>query len=396
LKDASRLEIPVGCNPRCNGCSHRELTRVASLEQKEGFLRRAMAGLELHPRVISPIRSVGEEGRLGYRNRTCLHARLSGSGTGPNLQFGLLRAQGVGAPSREPEFVPIPDCPVHSERVRGIFKRLTQVLPGNFSELPLVYGVVSGAFLTLVLKCAPRPVSQALVRVEWQDFERDFGIRGVFVNFHASSGKRIFSSSGWQRVWGKDREVDASGLVYGPQSFQQLIPSLDQEALELASHFMSAKSGDLVLDLYSGLGKSLRLWRDQGAQAMGVELGSEAVSCARQNAAGPGIEILLGRCSDRLPQLKAQTASVLAYATVLAYLNPPRTGLEPEVLDWLSQEARPERVAYLSCSPGTLARDLLGFKRAGYEIARLQAFDFFPQTHHVEALALLQKMPTPR
>ncbi|MEZ5584571.1 MAG: hypothetical protein R3F37_19025 [Candidatus Competibacteraceae bacterium] len=74
------------------------------------------------------------------------------------------------------------------------------------------------------------------------------------------------------------------------------------------------------------------------------------------------------------------------------YVNPPRTGLEPEILDWTIQEYRPARMAYLSCSAGTLHRDLMGLTTAGYAVERIIPYDFFPQTYHVETLVLLRRL----
>jgi len=74
----------------------------------------------------------------------------------------------------------------------------------------------------------------------------------------------------------------------------------------------------------------------------------------------------------------------------VAYVNPPRSGLEEVVVAALAGELRPRRLAYLSCSAGTLARDLALFVGAGYRVSRIHPYDFFPLTHHVEALALLE------
>jgi len=77
-----------------------------------------------------------------------------------------------------------------------------------------------------------------------------------------------------------------------------------------------------------------------------------------------------------------------AHGARLAYLNPPRSGLDEEVARSLADEFAPARLAYLSCSAGTLARDLGVLERAGYLLDAILPFDFFPQTQHVEALAL--------
>jgi tRNA/tmRNA/rRNA uracil-C5-methylase (TrmA/RlmC/RlmD family) len=118
-----------------------------------------------------------------------------------------------------------------------------------------------------------------------------------------------------------------------------------------------------------------------------VELGGDAVQCAQRNA--PFARVLRGTCLHRLPQVRQWWSAQPPVR--LAYANPPRSGLEAEVLAALAGELQPARVAYLSCSAGTLARDLAAFEDHGYVVRRLVPFDFFPGTHHVECLALLDR-----
>ncbi len=98
--------------------------------------------------------------------------------------------------------------------------------------------------------------------------------------------------------------------------------------------------------------------------------------------------MLRGPCAQRLPQIREWVA---ASGERLLYVNPPRSGLEPAVLDWICEDYRPRRMAYLSCSAGTLSRDLQRLCAAGYGVERLQPYDFFPQTWHVECLAMLRR-----
>ncbi|HEX9773419.1 MAG TPA: hypothetical protein VGA44_08135, partial [Steroidobacteraceae bacterium] len=109
------------------------------------------------------------------------------------------------------------------------------------------------------------------------------------------------------------------------------------------------------------------------------------VSYAARNA--PHASMLRGTCAQRLPQIREWWSR--ARDRRLAYLNPPRSGLETEVAGALAEEFRPARIAYLSCSAGTLARDLELLESGGYRIERILPYDYFPQTHHVETLALL-------
>jgi tRNA/tmRNA/rRNA uracil-C5-methylase (TrmA/RlmC/RlmD family) len=166
-----------------------------------------------------------------------------------------------------------------------------------------------------------------------------------------------------------------------------LLPLLYRQALDSAGAFLNPGPGDLVVDLYCGLGASLRSWQDRAQCCVGVELSAEAVACARINA--PRALILRGKCGERIPQLRSQAAGRPQRRRLL-FVNPPRTGLESQVLDWACRDYRPARLAYLSCSAGTLHRDLGALDAAGYRIRRLLPFDFFPNTHHVETLALLE------
>jgi tRNA/tmRNA/rRNA uracil-C5-methylase (TrmA/RlmC/RlmD family) len=99
--------------------------------------------------------------------------------------------------------------------------------------------------------------------------------------------------------------------------------------------------------------------------------------------------VLRGTCVARLPQVRTWWAQQARRR--LAYVNPPRSGLEAAVSLALASELRPERIAYLSCSAGTLARDLELLEAGGYGVDAIVPYDFFPLTHHVEALALLSR-----
>jgi tRNA/tmRNA/rRNA uracil-C5-methylase (TrmA/RlmC/RlmD family) len=198
----------------------------------------------------------------------------------------------------------------------------------------------------------------------------------------------LFARAGWQLIAGRPDSVGHRGLVHGPTSFQQLLPALHADSLAAAAAHLQPRAGRAVLDLYCGLGASLQAWTAAGAAALGVELGGDAVACARRNA--PAAIVLRGTCVQRLPQVRDWWPAFPA-GSHLAYVNPPRSGLEPELLRPLAEELRPERVAYLSCSAGSLARDLAALGLRGYAVDRLIPYDFFPGTHHVECLALLHR-----
>lgn len=352
--------LPPGCEPRCRGCAHRLLSEAQSRERKLGWLRERLEPWSgLLGEVVSPAN------RWDYRDRVRLTARHQDG----SWRFGTMARD---------ELVPIPDCPVHTPRVRKAVHQLTRALP---PDLPLAFYVQVSAQATLVLRAREAPV----LRLEPEPLQ-EAGLETLWLHLHPAAGKRMFSDHGWVRLWGPELSRDEEGHFYGPTAFQQATPELHRLALQQVEEFLAPRADDQVVDLYSGPGKTLHRWLKRRARTIGVELAGEAVRCARLNA--PGADILRGKCRHRLPQLQAW---LKPEGRRLLFANPPRTGLESEVLDWILKSLRPERVAYLSCSAGTLRRDLDAFEAHQYKVAHLRAFDFFPQTRHVETLAMLSR-----
>ena len=346
------------------------LSATASTAQKMDWLQRALAPWAAQ---LLPLRTVNGADRWAYRGKVCLSADWHAAA---GWRFGLWRCDTL---------IAIPDCPVHTERVRTLTGWLMRHAPPG-PEFPLAFQVQAGAQATLIVKSRQPPALAWLDAAAGRELAAS-GLEGLWLHMHPAAGRRLFARNGWTLLWGQPRSWDALGLQHGPTAFQQLIPALYRQALNAAEAFLAPRPGDAVADLYCGTGASLVRWVQRGAQVLGVELGGEAVECARWNA--PGAEVLRGKCTDRLPQLRDWRP---ATASRLLYLNPPRPGLEPAVLAWAATEFQPKRLAYLSCSAGTLSRDLRQFTGAGYQVAQLIPFDFFPQTHHVETLALLHRV----
>ncbi len=362
-----------GCPPACPGCSHKHFSPEESLAQKENWLK---SRLSPWADRFDAIQTVAPQERFNYRRRICLSCACEPAG----WRFGLILGKRV---------IPIHDCPVHTEQGREAVALFSKNLPPG-EAFPLVYFVDAGAQVTLVLKTKGMP-EMSWLDDAFKDRLKRIGIEGVWLHLHPCAGRRVFSKNDWHLVYGKPRSKTPNGLEYGPRSFQQLIPSLHERALDSTETYLSPGSQDILIDFYCGIGEGLVRWTRRGSAAMGVELEAEAVECATHNA--PEAAVLRGRCQDRIPQISAwiQKKSVDRSGLKLLYVNPPRTGLEPEVLQWIANGYGPHRIAYMSCSAGTLRRDLEGLAAAGYAIRRITPYDFFPQTRHVESLVFLSK-----
>lgn len=360
--------LPAGCVTACRGCGHREFSEAESLRQKHDWLTRVLGAFAEVPSVS------GGGVRLGYRKKSTLSVD-------PSMRPFRI---GMRVKTRESdEVLAIPECPVHDPVLNRVFARIAETFP---DEIPLLYVLMSGDLLSLVLKTKE---SESLVRrvASWWEESGLPEVRGVHLNFHPSAGNRVLSASGWRHLAGESAgSISLFGRTYahGPSGFLQVNPALYESALlEAHRHLLATDPRTAILDLYSGIGVSLDLWGRAGRRTIGVELSGEAVRMARVNA---GREVLQGKCEERIPQLE-QFVDEGAFS---AFCNPPRTGLAPELLGWFARKrARVERIAYLSCSAGTLARDLETLRSAGYRIERIQPYDFFPGTPHVETLALL-------
>ena len=136
-------------------------------------------------------------------------------------------------------------------------------------------------------------------------------------------------------------------------------------------------TGRTVVDAYCGVGVYGRVLARTGARVAGIEIDPAAAAAAREDAPA-GFRVIEGAVEDHLGE-------VLPADVVI--LNPPRPGVDDAVTRALSHR-RIVRIISVSCDPATLARDVGRLK--GYRLTRIEAFDLFPQTAHVETLALLE------
>ena len=173
-----------------------------------------------------------------------------------------------------------------------------------------------------------------------------------------------------QELWGKDR------LTLLGDVFLQV----NRSAAEPLERHVIERSGSpkTAIDAYCGVGLYGRALARAGACVTGIEMSPDALGSFEGAIAD--YRVLRGRVEDRLPD---------ALPAQLLILNPPRTGLVHTVPDHI-MASPPERIIYVSCDPATLARDLARLTSV-YSLVELQAFDLFPQTAHVETVAVLER-----
>lgn len=193
-------------------------------------------------------------------------------------------------------------------------------------------------------------------------------------------------------LWGQGYIEDQIGDIsyrISPLSFYQVNPVQTKILYEKALEFAELSGEETVWDLYCGIGTISLFLAQKAKQVYGVEIIPEAIADAKENARINGIrnvEFYVGRAEDVLPQ-KYEKEGV--YADVIV-VDPPRKGCAESLLKTIV-DMGPEKVVYVSCDSATLARDLRYLCDRGYELARVQGVDQFPQTTHVETVALLTR-----
>ena len=323
-----RVKPPCPYYGECTGCQWEHLDYPAQLTAKKNLVVDALervGGLSHQP-VAEVIPSPEQ---YGYRN----HARFT---VGPAGSLGFVNRE-------TRRFVAIDRCMLMHQ---GINDLLTQ-LQGRCSEttqLAIRAGQNTGDYLVqpaLKNPAVPLPSGQT--------------------HYVESVGDQRFR-------------------VASPSFFQVNVEQTAQ-LVEVVRDALDLSGGEVLVDAYAGVGTLAILLASYVANVIAIEESSAAVADARENAAAlTNVEFRTGKTEELLSRLGARPDVVV--------LDPPRAGCQPQALRSLLEIA-PEKVAYVSCDPESLARDLKILVDGGYHLDQVQPLDMFPQTHHVECMAAL-------
>ncbi|MFM2206028.1 MAG: hypothetical protein RL213_3 [Bacteroidota bacterium] len=172
------------------------------------------------------------------------------------------------------------------------------------------------------------------------------------------------------------------------KSFYQTNSLQAYELYKITRDFAGLTGSENVYDLYTGTG-TIAQFVARGAQKLaGIDYIEAAILDARENARRNGIENVRFEAGDLKDTLNDDFIGRHGAPDVVI-TDPPRSGMHPDVIDRILK-LRPHRIVYVSCNPTTQARDV-GMLASEYEVNRLQPVDMFPNTMHVESVALLQR-----
>jgi 23S rRNA (uracil1939-C5)-methyltransferase len=385
----SRRRPPCILADHCGGCTLQPLEDRAQQRWKENLVReslRRLGGLDdppLRPLVPAP------DG-LGYRNRAVIPLERSGDG---RLRAGYYR-RGTH------RIVNMNRCPVLDPRIDGLIAPLKADLEasgwpidrhgdapgGGLRHLALRLGVRTGeVLLTLIATHDRLPDLEELARHWRHEFPDLVGVclnlQPLATNILMGADTRVVAGRGWliERFAGLDFRIAAD-------TFFQVHTTQAEAVVALLLEGLGPPAGTLI-DAFCGIGTYSLPLAAAGWRVVGIEQHPPAVDLAAVNAAANGL-------AERATFETAAVAAVLAERLVgveALFLDPPRKGLEEATLEAIRSRP-PRRLLYLSCDPATLARDLNRLLASGpYRLLWAQPIDFFPNTSHIETLAVLER-----
>ena len=366
----------------CGGCQVQHLAYAAQLRWKRDIVLNALRriGGVAEPDVRP---TIGMEHPRGYRNKMALVVDRSG----PSAAFGFYAA-------RTHDVVPIEACPVVMPRLDGDLAGLwaaaldPESAPA-FDEARHVIARAAQSSGQGVLSITTERASRTLHAAAPALAAHLPDVVGITNSFEPPSENAVLGRR-HTTVCGRAEMEEQIGDVrfrVSPASFFQVNGEMVGRIYAYLGE--RVKPAPRFVDLYCGAGTFALYFAKRGAEVVGVEENPNAVREARVNAGLNGVAaqttFVIGRVDATLRSQRGR--QTLAQADVV-FLDPPRKGSDQGTLEALRAALVPE-IWYLSCNPATLARDLAFLIAGGYRLGSVQPFDMFPQTGHIEALAVL-------
>ena len=329
---ADRVSPPCGYYGQCTGCQWQHLDYAAQLTAKQDKVVSALERVGgFYNAPVWPI--LPSPRQYGYRN----HAR-----------FTVGKAGDLGFVHRETRrFVRIDRCMLMHDGINELLSQL-QDHCGETTQLAIRAGRETGDYLV------QPPLKNPAVSI--------------------ATGQKRYRES----IAGRQFQVASP-------SFFQVNTEQAAQLIDTVRAALNLQGTETLLDAYTGVGAFAILLSPYVKKVYAVEESSAAVADAWENAAGlDNVAFLLGKTEDILADLPEPPDAVI--------LDPPRAGCQPSALAGIVNLG-PPRLIYVSCDPETLARDLKILCQGGYAIDQIRPLDMFPQTHHVECVAVLTRHP---
>ncbi|MFV2944422.1 23S rRNA (uracil(1939)-C(5))-methyltransferase RlmD [Pseudomonas japonica] len=363
-----RREAPCRHFERCGGCNLQHLPHADQLELKQRLLAEQLQRVAgVAPEQWAPPLSGPE---FGYRRRARVAVRWDQKAKKLDVGFRAEASQDI---------VAIDDCPVLVQPLQSVMRHLPLLLQSLAK--PQLIGHVelfSGTALAMLVRHTGALGEADMARL--QAFCAEAGVQlwlqGEGAPAPAEPGRELgFALEPWNLT-----------LAYRPGDFVQVNAGVNTAMIEQALDWLAPQADERVLDLFCGLGNFALPLAQRSAEVVAVEGVQAMVERAAANARSNNLNNVRCFQADLSQPLSASGWAAEGFSAVL--LDPPRDGAYEVVRKIAALGAK--RLVYVSCNPATLARDTLELIKQGYRLKRAGILDMFPQTAHVEAMALFE------
>ncbi|WP_042351989.1 23S rRNA (uracil(1939)-C(5))-methyltransferase RlmD [Bacillus massiliigorillae] len=383
-----RVDYPCSLHKECGGAQLLHLSYEGQLRAKEKQVRDALErigglkGVKVHP-------VMGMENPWQYRNKV-------------QVPVGFQNGRTVAGyyKKRSHEIVDMTNCGVELSMDDSIVLKIRDILvdngitpydekehKGTIRHIVVRWAKATGEIMVvLVTRTRTLPNQEELVK----DIVKAIpNVKSIVHNINVKRTNVILGDRSLT-LWGKSTITDMIGEIkfaISPRSFYQVNPVQTKVLYDQALQYAQLTGEETVIDAYCGIGTISLFLAQQAKKVYGVEIVEDAVRDARENAKLNNItnaEFVAGPAETVM--LDWQNEGIKADVIVV---DPPRKGCEESLLNTILA-MKPKRVVYVSCNPGTLARDLRILEDGGYKTVEVQPVDMFPQTTHIESVACLE------
>ena len=386
-KSPDRVEISTEDRNKYGGCQIQHLSYAGQLKFKEKQVRDVMARIgKLEDVTIHPI--IGMDEPLHYRNK----AQVPVGEKDGKLVAGFFKPRSHDIVETKESVIQHPAINEAVQVVKDIFSELgipaynEKTHKGVLRHIMARYGKQTGELMVvLVTRTTSIPFVEKIVK---EIIARLPHVKSIVQNVNMKKTNVILGET-TNVLWGSEVIYDFIGNVkfaISAKSFYQVNPDQTKVLYEKALEYAGLTGEETVIDAYCGIGTISLFLAQKAKKVVGVEIVSDAIEDARRNAELndiKNVEFAAGSAETVISNWynEGNSADVLV-------VDPPRKGCDEALLQTIL-EMKPKKVVYVSCNPGTLARDLRILEDGGYKTVEIQPVDMFPMTTHIENVASL-------
>lgn len=374
---AMRIDPPCKYFYHCGGCDHQNISYKDQLKIKEELIKESLQ----RQKVVAKVEPIiaGSDKEFYYRNSIRFMFLL---GKDNQIQFAR-----HGYPS-ENDLVAVDSCMLQSEISNLILEKLEDYInkkvghKTSFWQLKIREGKRTGDIMVEIITSSDDlPGENGIVEILKQ-------INGVKSIYHTIAAAKSLLKLRRRLIFGSPviyEKIGGYTFQISPESFFQTNSEGVRTLYDEIKKSADVKIGNEVLDLFCGTGSIGIYLSTLAKKVTGIDVVPKAINDARDNARINKIKNCEFKCLDvnRLMSYSVNKSNVVI-------VDPPRAGLSKNLISHLSS-SHFSKLIYVSCNPATFTRDLKLFQDRGVVAKKIQPTDMFPQTHHTEIVAKLEK-----